>query len=99
MRCGTIKYQVSKWHAHVRTEEIEELLLARMRPVLEHSSFCVCFRIEPLEQNLGLVIACQPRAAVRGEIARNEVANGKHCVMMGRRSNPSVTQPGFQTAG
>ncbi len=55
---------VPKWHANVRTEEIEELLLARMHPVLEHSSFCIVFRIRLLEQNLGLVIAYQPRAAV-----------------------------------
>jgi hypothetical protein len=36
---------------------------------------------------------------INKEDRKNEVANGKHCVMMGRRSNPSVTQPGFQTAG
>jgi hypothetical protein len=39
------------------------------------------------------------RCLTHGKIARNEVANGKHCVMMGRSANPSVTQPGFQTAG
>jgi hypothetical protein len=56
----------TQWHANVRTEEIEELFLARMYPVLEHRSFSFGFRIRLLEQNLGLVIACQPPAAVRG---------------------------------
>jgi hypothetical protein len=46
----------SKWHAHVRTEEIEELLLARMHPVLEHISISLGVKIGLLEQNLGLVI-------------------------------------------
>ncbi len=55
---------VSKWHANVRTKEIEELLLALMHPVLEHSSFCIVFRIRFLEQILGLVIAYHLRAAV-----------------------------------
>jgi hypothetical protein len=48
----------------VRTEKIEERLLPQMHPVLEHSRFFV--RIRLLEQNLGLVIVYQPRAAVRG---------------------------------
>jgi hypothetical protein len=48
----------------VRTKEIEELLLAQMHPVLEHSSFSLGVRIRLLEQNLGLVIANQPHAAV-----------------------------------
>jgi hypothetical protein len=45
---------------------IEELLLAQMHPVLEHSTFNLGIRIRLLEQNFGLVIAYQPRAAVRG---------------------------------
>ncbi len=48
----------------MRTEEIEELLLAQMHPVLEHCSFCLGVRIRLLEQNIGLVIAYKPRAAV-----------------------------------
>ena len=48
-----------------RTEKIEELLLARMHPVLEHSSFSVVVWFRFFEPNLGLEIACQPRAAVR----------------------------------
>jgi hypothetical protein len=54
------------WHANVRTEKIEELLLAQMHPVLEHIGFCLVVRIRLLEQNRGFVIAYQPRAAVRG---------------------------------
>ncbi len=50
----------------MRTEESEELFLARMRPDLEYRCFSLFFRILLLEQNLGLVIAYQPRAAVRG---------------------------------
>jgi hypothetical protein len=50
----------------VRTKTIEEILLAQMHPVLEHSSFCLVFRIRLLEQNLGVVIAYQPSPAVRG---------------------------------
>ncbi len=50
----------------MRTEESEELFLARMHPVLEHRSFSLLMRIRLLEQNLVLVIAYQPRAAVRG---------------------------------
>ena len=50
----------------MRTEKIEELLLAQMHPVLEHSSFCLGIRICLLEQNLGFVIAYQLRTAVRG---------------------------------
>ncbi len=30
------------------------------------------------------------------QIGKNEVANRKHCAMMGRKSNPSVTQLDFQ---
>jgi hypothetical protein len=55
-----------QWHENVRTEEIQELFPARMHPILEHCSFSLGFRIRLLEQNLGLVIAYQPRAAVRG---------------------------------
>ena len=47
------------------TEKIEELLLARMHPVLEHRSFSLVVRFRFLKQNLGFVIAYQPRAAVR----------------------------------
>jgi hypothetical protein len=47
-------------------EEIEQLFLARMHPVLEHRSFPLLLRIRLLEQILVLVIAYQPRAAVRG---------------------------------
>jgi hypothetical protein len=63
--------------ANVRTEEIEELLLARMHPVLEHSSFCIVSRIRLLEQleNLGLVIACQPRAVVSFNVVTFEQHN------------------------
>ena len=50
----------------MRTEKIEELLLARMHPALEHRSFSVVVRICFLEQNLGFVIAYQLRTAVRG---------------------------------
>jgi hypothetical protein len=53
------------WHANVHTEKIQELLLAQMHPVLEHSSFSLNVTIRLLEQNLGIVIAYQPRAAVK----------------------------------
>ena len=56
----------NNWHGNVRTQKIEELLLARMHPVLEHRSFSVVGRIRFLEQNLGFVIAYQLRTAVRG---------------------------------
>ena len=46
-----------------RKFKIEEFLLARMHPVLEHRSFSE-LSIRLLEQNLGLVIAYQPLAAV-----------------------------------
>ncbi len=48
------------------TKESKELFLARMHPILEHSSFSLVLRIHLLEQNLVLGIAYQPRAAVRG---------------------------------
>ena len=51
---------------NVLTKKIEELLLAWMHPVLEHSSFSVVARIRFLEQTLGFVIAYQLRTAVRG---------------------------------
>jgi hypothetical protein len=44
------------WHGDLRTEKIEELLLSRMHPVLEHRSFSLVVRIRLLEQNLGFVI-------------------------------------------
>ena len=50
----------------MRTEKIEELLLALMHPVLENRSFSVVIRIRFLKQNLGFVIAYQPSTAVRG---------------------------------
>ena len=53
------------------TEKIEELLLARMHPVLEHRSFSLVVRFRFLKQNLGFVIAYQPRAAVRGFYDKN----------------------------
>jgi hypothetical protein len=55
------------WHGNVCSEkiQIEELFVARMYPVLEHSSFSLVVRIRLLEQNLGLVNAQQPHAAVR----------------------------------
>ena len=43
------------------TEKIEELLLAWMHPVLEHRSFSLDVRIRVLKENLGFVIAYQPR--------------------------------------
>ncbi len=58
---------MQKWYANVRTKKFEEVLLAQMHPVLEHSSFSLVFTmIRLLEQNLGLVIAYQPKAVVRG---------------------------------
>ncbi len=41
--------RVQKWHVNVRTEKIEELLLAQMHPVLEHSSFSLFVAIRLLE--------------------------------------------------
>ena len=56
---------------NVLTEKIEELLLAWMHPVLEHRSFSLDVRIRVLKENLGFVIAYQPRAAVRGFYDKN----------------------------
>ncbi len=50
----------------VRTEKIEELLLAWMHPVLKHSGFSQRFRFLLLKQNLRLEITCQPSAATSG---------------------------------
>jgi hypothetical protein len=57
--------RVQKWHANVRTETIEKLLLAQMHPVLEHRSFSLVVTICLHEHNLDLVIAYQPRSAAR----------------------------------
>jgi hypothetical protein len=59
-------------------KEIEELFLARMHPVLEHSSFSLGFRFRLLEQNLGLEIAYQPHAAVRGPGFNNNIGITTH---------------------
>jgi hypothetical protein len=52
------------WHSNLHSQKTKELLLAQMHPVLEHCSFSLAVTIRLLEQNLGLVIAYQPRAAV-----------------------------------
>ena len=57
--------RVQMWHANVRTETIEKLLLAQMHPVLEHRSFSLVVTICLHEHNLDLVIAYQPRSAAR----------------------------------
>ncbi len=62
----------------MRIEEIEELFLARMHPVLEHRSFSLGFRIHLLEQNLGLVIAYQRCAAVRGPVFNDNIGITMH---------------------
>ena len=68
---------------NVLTEKIEELLLAWMHPVLEHRSFSLDVRIRVLKENLGFVIAYQPRAAVRGHnapvIGCSNTKNSCHC--------------------
>jgi hypothetical protein len=50
----------------VSTEEIEELLLAWMHPVLEHNGYPMRFRFLFLKQKLRLEITCQPSAAISG---------------------------------
>jgi hypothetical protein len=50
----------------VRTEKIEELLLAWMHPVLQHRSFSLRFRFLLLKQNLLLEITCPPSPAISG---------------------------------
>jgi hypothetical protein len=50
----------------VRTEKIEELLLAWMHPVLKHSGFSQHLRFLLLKKKLCLEITCQPSAAISG---------------------------------
>jgi hypothetical protein len=46
----------------MRTEEFEELLLAWVRTVLEHSGFALVPRFLALEKYFSLEIACKPSA-------------------------------------
>jgi hypothetical protein len=48
----------------MRTEEFEELLLAWMRTVLEHSGFTLVPRFLALEKYFRLEIACKPSAVI-----------------------------------
>ncbi len=48
--------------AAVRTEKIEELLLAWMKQGLEHSGFSQLFRFLGLKQNSQYVFSCRPKA-------------------------------------